>query len=117
VGVSSLCENTLLRGPLSHVWVSILIFLFFFLLLLFFLFRIFVVIFVSAPASASICPFSLSPSLTTTARGLCISLYLLCASPLQCLVNKNRDRCKADSTLRTSRAVPHPNTNRAQRVC
>jgi hypothetical protein len=26
---------------------------------------------------------------------------------------KGRDRCKADSTLRTSRAVPHPSTNRA----
>ena len=123
MGVSNLCENHLLRGPLSHVWVSIL---FFFLLLLFLLFRIFVVAFVSAPASASICSFffslslslffsiSLSLSLTTTSRGLCISLYLLCASPLECLCNKSKDRCIAGgSSLRTSLAVPHSSTNRA----
>jgi hypothetical protein len=52
VRVSSLFENPPLRGPLSHVWV------FFFLVS--FLFRIFVIVFASVPASASICPLSLS---------------------------------------------------------
>jgi hypothetical protein len=51
---------------------------------------------------------SLSLSLTTTSRCLSRSLYLLCASPLECPCQKNRDTCKADSTLRTSRAVPPP---------
>jgi hypothetical protein len=51
--------NPSLRGPMSHVWVSIALLFFF---LLFFFFRIFLVVFVSAPASASICCFSLSLS-------------------------------------------------------
>ena len=89
VVVSSLCENPSLRGPLSHEWVSIALLFFF---RLFFVFRIFVVVFVSAPASVSICTLSfslsLSLSLGTSSRCLCISLYLLCASPLECLCKK-----------------------------
>jgi hypothetical protein len=102
VGVSSLFENPPLRGPLSHVWVSIAC--------------------VSpssyssssASSSSSLClrlhppRYVFSRSLNTTSRCLCMSLYLLCASPLECFCNKSRDRCKADSPLRTSRAVPHP---------
>jgi hypothetical protein len=53
-------QESPLRRPLSHVWVSIAHYCFF---LLFFLFCIFVVVFVSAPASASICSLSLSLSL------------------------------------------------------
>jgi hypothetical protein len=52
-------QESPLRRPLSHVWVSIAHYCFF---LLFFLFCIFVVVFVSAPASASICSLSLSLS-------------------------------------------------------
>ena len=84
VGVSNLCENPPPRGPLGTCGSRL--FCFFFLLLL--LFRFFVVVFVSAPASASICSLSLSLSLATTSRGLCISLYLLCASPLECPCHK-----------------------------
>ena len=115
VGVSSLCENPLIRSLLSHVWV--LIFLLFFFLLLFFLFRIFVVVFASAPTSTSICSFSLSLSLSLFLSLLpleaSVYLYLLCASPLECLCNKSKDRRKADSTLRTSRAVPQTIPHRA----
>ena len=59
------------------------------LLFSFFVFCICVVVFVSAPASVSTCSlsfsFSLSLSLGTSSRCLYISLYLLCASPLECL--------------------------------
>jgi hypothetical protein len=85
--------------------------LFFFLL--FFLFRIFVVVFVSAPSSASIC----SPSLCLPLAHyyLSVSLYIslssLRISPRASL-EKSGDKCKADSTLRTSRAIPHPSSNR-----
>jgi hypothetical protein len=82
--VSSLCENPLLRGPLSNVSVSIFLLFFF---LLFFLFRIFVVVFVSAPASASTCSLFLF-SRTTTCRGLCISLSSLRVSPRMFLQHK-----------------------------
>jgi hypothetical protein len=88
VRVSSLCENPPLRGPLGHVWVSILT--------------------VSpssyssssASSSSSLClrlhppryvlslSLSLSLSLTTTSRCLCICLYLLYACPLECLSTK-----------------------------
>jgi hypothetical protein len=61
------------------VWVSIFLLFFF---LLFFLFRIFVVVFVSAPASASICSFSLClSSHTATSRCLYRSLSSLPVSP------------------------------------
>jgi hypothetical protein len=76
VRVSSISEHPFIRGPLSHVWVSICLLVFF---LLFFLFRIFIDVFVSAPASASMC--SLSLSHTTTSRALCISLYSLRVPP------------------------------------
>jgi hypothetical protein len=56
VGASSLCENPPLRDPLSHLWVSIGFFFFFLLFLL----LCSIVLFVSAPASASICSLSLS---------------------------------------------------------
>ncbi len=52
----------------------------------------------SASSSSSLClrlhppryapSLSLSLSLATTSRGLCISLYLLCASPLECPCHK-----------------------------
>ena len=86
VGVSNLCENPPLRGPLGTCGSRLFCFFF----LLFLLFRFFVVVFVSAPASASIC----SLSLTTTSRCLCISLYLLCVSPLECPCHKTETGAK-----------------------
>jgi hypothetical protein len=85
VRVSSISEHPFIRGPLSHVWVSICLLVFF---LLFFLFRIFIDVFVSAPASASMC--SLSLSLTLLPLELSVYLYILCASPLECLCNKKQ---------------------------
>ena len=71
-GGSSPCENPHPRGPLSHVWVSIVTCFFF---PLFFLFHIFVVVFVSAPASTSIRALSLSLSLSLTSTSRCL-VYL-----------------------------------------
>jgi hypothetical protein len=83
LGVCSLCENPSLRGPLSHVWVSIFLFSFFFFcfFLLFFLFRILVVVFASEPTSTSICSFSLSFFLSLLP--LEVSVYLSIFSALQ----------------------------------
>ena len=107
-GGSSPCENLNPRGPLSHVvWVSIATWFFF---PLFFLFHIFVVVFVFAPASTSIRSLSLSHFYLS--MSFYISLVSLCVSPRVSL-QKSKDLCKADSTLRTSRAVPHPGTNLA----
>ena len=78
-GGSSPCENPHPRGPLSHVWVSIVTCFFF---PLFFLFHIFVVVFVSAPASTSIRALSLSLSLSLLPLDvLYISLVSGCVSP------------------------------------
>jgi hypothetical protein len=44
--------------------------------------------------------FSLSLSLSLLHLDNSEYLYLLCASPLECLCKKNKDRCKADNTLR-----------------
>ena len=85
VVVSSLFIHPSFRGPLSHKWVSIA-------LLFFFAYSS-----SSASSRSSLCPclhlslyvlflsLSLSLSRGTSSRCLCISLYLLCASPLECL--------------------------------
>jgi hypothetical protein len=78
--------------------------------LLFLHFRIFVVVFVSAPASASLCSLSLSLFHYYLSVSLSISLSSLRISPRASLL-KSRDRCKADSILRSSREVSHPSTN------
>jgi hypothetical protein len=71
--------------PLSHVWVSIAV-LFFFVLC--FLFRIFVVVFVSSPASASICSLSLLSLLP-----LDVSVYLsICPVRLPSNVSAKKKR-------------------------
>ena len=99
VGVSNLCEKPLLPGPLSHVWVSICIHLD----------RFFLSLSLSLSLSLPLC---LSVSLSLLP--LDVSVYLSISSArLECHCNKNRDRCKADRTVRTSRAVPHPGANRA----
>ena len=112
VRVSSSCENPLLRGLLSHVWVSIAC---------------------ASPSSYSSFSAASSSSLYLRLRPprfilsfplsrslshyyLSMSLYIsVSTSSLSARMSllKSRDRFKADSTLRTSRAVPHPSTNRA----
>jgi hypothetical protein len=55
--------------------------------------------------SLSLSHYYLSMSKYISLSSLCIFSESLCT--------RSRDRCKADSTLKTSRAVPHPITNRA----
>jgi hypothetical protein len=87
VGGSSLCENPVLLGPLSHVWVSVFLccffFFFFFFFFLVFLFRVFVIVFASAPTSTSTCSLSFSLSLSHyyLSRSLYIALSSLRVSP------------------------------------
>ena len=87
-GGSSPCENPHPRGPLSHVWVSIVTCFFF---PLFFLFHIFVVVVVAAPASTSIRALSLSLSLSLLPlEVLYISLVSGCVSPRVSLQTRQR---------------------------
>jgi hypothetical protein len=82
--VSSLCENPLPRGPLSHMWVSIACA------------SPSYYSSSSASSSSSLClrlrppryVLSLSLFLIITYRCLCISLYQLRASPRECLHKK-----------------------------
>jgi hypothetical protein len=74
-----------------------------FVLSLIFLFHIFVVVFVSPPASTSIRSLYLSLSLLPLDVSY-ISLFSLCVSPRMSL-QKSRDRCKANSTLRVLSAL------------
>jgi hypothetical protein len=107
-GVSSLCENLLLRCSLSHVWVSIAIC------------SSSSYSSTSASSSSSLClrlhlpRYVLSLSLSLfhyyLSVSLSISLSSLRISPRASLL-KSRDRCKADSILRSSREVSHPSTN------
>ena len=87
VGGSSCCEKPFLRGPLSNVWVSIALFVFLLsvLPLPHLRRRLCVCACIRIDVFSVSLPLSISLSLTTSSRSFCISLDLLCASPVKCL--------------------------------